>query len=197
MDIPGLWFSIVKKWEGDVGNRPSKEDSGGLTNHGVTIGTWKLMGAKIVGKPPTVEGLLSLTWDEASKIAQVGFWTKNNINKIRNSALRPIVADAFWMSGYHALPSLGYTSISDLNKDIFATPSKLYKKRLAWLKTLSNWPYNANGWTNRLNDILTVAKKIATRNRLYIAGAGVTVAIGTTLLILHYRKKNNGIRKLT
>jgi lysozyme family protein len=177
MSAANLWFTnLIKKWEGGAAERPLNEDSQGLTNHGVTIPYWTSTAYKIVGKPPTREGLLSLTWDEAEKISKVGFWDKYKIDSIRNPALRIPVVEAAWGSGFTAgLKSMGYDSIASLNRDVFATPKKLYNKRLAWLQRLKNWTYNKNGWTNRLNDGLKIANKIQRKRLMLIGGATVVL----------------------
>jgi lysozyme family protein len=186
-------FQVVKKWEGGVGGRPKEEDTGGLTNHGVTIGYWQKRGASIVGKPATREGLLSITWDDAEKIFQKDFWEKNKINSIRNPALRPMVAEAFWGSGPgNALKSFGYSSIQDLNRDFFATPKKLYNARLKWLQSLSNWKYNGKGWTNRLNDDLKLSRSIYYKRLAIITGGVLVVGAGGYLLYNHYKHKQHG-----
>jgi lysozyme family protein len=173
-----VFFNLIKKWEGGEATRSYAEDPGGHTKHGVTIGYWNSVAHNIVGKPPGDASLSTITWDDAEKISKVGFWDKYKIDTIRNPALRIMVAEAIWGSGIGGgLKSFGYTSIKDLNRDIFATPLKLYKKRLAWLKTLSNWKYNGKGWTNRLNDDLKAARKIQ-RTRMALMGAGLLV-VGT------------------
>jgi lysozyme family protein len=190
MKLSEQWYNnIVKPWEGGVGNRPLVEDSGGLTNKGITIGTWISTGAKLVNKPPTAQGLLSITEAEADKIAQEAFWKKYKVDTVLNPALRFLVADTIWMSGIGNLHSIGYNSISDLNKDIFATPKKLYNNRLSWLKTLSNWKYNGAGWTNRLNANLKASNKILLRMGL-IGGGSLLAITGTVLLIKHSKKQS-------
>lgn len=188
MKASDLWYNnVIKRWEGDTGLRPVSEDTGGLTRHGVTIGLWKEKGAKILGKPPTPAALLTLTWPEAQKISKVGFWDKWKINTIRNPALRPHVADAYWLGG--GLRSLGYKSISELNRDLFATPGKLYKKRMAYLRSLSNWAPNAKGWLNRNNSVLATARKINRKRILIISGVTIAVAGGGYLAYRHYKNK--------
>lgn len=186
MKASQLWFNnVIKKWEGGVGERPKEEDSGGLTNHGITIRYWMDRAARIVGKPPTRAGLISLTWDEAEKISKVDFWDRLKIDTIRNPALRPFVADAYWLGG--GLKSLGYSSISALNRDIFATPTKLYERRMAYLRKLSNWYANSKGWTNRINDVLKTAKRI-NRKKWLLVGGGVVIIGGGAYLTYRYIK---------
>ena len=170
------WFDqVIKRWEGGAAERPKEEDSGGLTNHGVTIGYWQKEAHKYVNAPPTREALLQITWDDARIIAWKGFWLKHKINQVRNQALQPFVADSYWLGG--KLKSLGYPSLQALNRDLTATPGKLYRKRLAWLKTLKNWSFNSAGWTNRMNSVLKLGKKI-NRKRMLLMGGGVVV-LGT------------------
>lgn len=187
MKASALWFNnVIKKWEGGVGERPKEEDSGGLTNHGVTIGYWTSKAARIVNKPPTRSGLISLTWDEAQKISKVDFWDRLKIDTIRNPALRPFVADAYWLGG--GLKSLGYDSIAALNRDFFATPKKLYNARMAHLQKLSNWGANSHGWTNRINDVLRTARIIDRKKWLIVGGSTILIG-GTAYFTYRYFKK--------
>ncbi len=154
-----LWFSLIRKWEGDIGNRDKKEDQSGLTNHGITISYWINSAHKIVNKPPTKKGLSSLSWGEAEKISK-SFWDELKIDSIKNPPLRIMIAEAYWGSGHMGLKSCGYKSIAHLNSDTTVTVDKIYHRRLNWLKQLKNWKYNSKGWTNRLNDNLKIAKEL-------------------------------------
>jgi len=184
-----LYFdNVIKKWEGGTGERPANEDTGGLTVHGVTIGYWLNGANKIVNKPATRAGLLSLTWDEAKKISKIDFWDKRKINTILNPALRPFVSDAYWLGG--GLASLGFSSISALNRSIFTTPTDLYNARMKYLRSLKNWEYNKNGWTNRINDVLKTAKKINLKTMVIGGGVLTSLIVGTILI-----KKNYGTKQ--
>lgn len=181
------WFDgVIKKWEGGAALRPYSEDPGGLTKHGVTIGYWRREAHKYVNKPPTEEALLGIDWNDARTIAYEGFWKKKRINRIFNPALRPIVADAYWLGG--GLTSLGFNSIQELNRSLFTSPGKLYNKRMAYLRSLSNWAPNAKGWTNRINDVSKIAKSIS-RKRLIVAGSVVVLTTGAGILAYRLSKK--------
>jgi lysozyme family protein len=172
------WFDgVIKKWEGGAALRPKSEDPGGLTNHGVTLKYWQREAHNYVNQPPTAEALLNISWDDARKIAYNGFWLKQKINSVHNSALRPVVADAYWLGG--GLKSLGYSSIGALNKDLLAGPSKLYNRRMAYLKSLSNWGPNAKGWTSRVNDVYKISHKLSFKRKMII-GSMVLVGAGLT-----------------
>jgi len=181
------WFDgIIRKWEGGIANRPAAEDPGGYTNHGITISTWQNGGAKLLGKPATVDALSKITWDDAKKIAYQMYWIRNGVNNVKNKAFRPIVMDSFWLGG--GMKSLGYNSITALNNAVNETVEKLYQKRLLFLQKLSNWNYNKGGWTSRLNDIKAMGSKIATRRNLAI-GAGILALLATGLVTYKYTQK--------
>jgi lysozyme family protein len=155
-----VWFKLVSKWEGGIGERAKVEDPSGLTNHGITYYYWKTAAHKIVGKKPTREGLMSLTWGEAKFIAK-SFWLTYELNKIEDPSIRLMVAEACWISGpATGLRSLGYKNINHLNQDKNITVEILYFTRLTWLQRLSNWEHNKYGWKKRLNDDLNMAKKL-------------------------------------
>jgi lysozyme family protein len=185
MSIYRTWVDLRNHWEGGSAERPKEQDSGGLTNRGVTIGYWVNSAHSIVNKPPTREALLSLTQSEADQIGKVGFWDKNKIDTIRNPALRILVVDSIWMGG--GLKSFGYNSIKELNRDFFATPGKLFKRRLAWLQSLSNWKYNGAGWTNRMKDTLKKSQAIQMKRTAIIGGGAVLI---TTAGILVYKNRS-------
>jgi len=181
------WFDgIIKKWEGGIANRPPEEDPGGYTNHGVTIGTWKNGGAKLLARPATVAALSQITWDDAKKIAYHMYWLANKVNQVKNPAFRPIVMDSFWLGG--GMKSLGYNSVAGLNAALNETVDKLYKKRLLFLQKLSNWNTNKGGWTSRLNDIKAMGSKIATRRNLLIGG-GVMAFVASGIIAYKYFQK--------
>lgn len=179
------WFTnVIRKWEGGSAERDPKDDPGGFTRHGVTIGHWISNGAKIIGKPPTKEALNTITWDDAKKIAYVDFWVKKKINTIANSSFRPIVADTYWLGG--GISSLGYPSIAALNKNKLETVSGLFNKRMNYLKSLKNWDANKNGWANRMNSVIESAKKFGGNNKIMIAG----VIIGSAALAYGFYELN-------
>ncbi len=172
------WYTnVIRKWEGGAAERDPKDDPGGLTKHGVTIGYWTKTAHKIVNKPATREGLLSINWDDAKKIAYQDFWVKKKINTIENKGFRPFVADAYWLGG--GMPSLGYSSITALNKNKFETVTGLYNKRLKYLKSLDNWEPNKNGWIARMGSVMNTAKDFAGKNKAMVIGG---VLVGTALL---------------
>lgn len=60
------------QWEGGLVDHPS--DPGGLTNRGITIGTFRTWAKKILGIEPTEQNLRSLTTDQAKAIYRAVFW---------------------------------------------------------------------------------------------------------------------------
>lgn len=174
------WTKHVAKWEGGWANRPFREDPGGATNRGVTFETWKGGAAKIVGKPPTIQGLRSLTAAEAEKIAFVMFWKGFGIDRIKNPGLQLLAADAVWGSGYYGIPSLckwqarNADQLNNLFQSGRLSLSQAYGNRVAWLRSLPNAPFNP-GWFPRMNDVFRLSKEWAGK---------LAVPAGVTLLTL-------------
>lgn len=179
------WFTnVIRKWEGGSAERDPKDDPGGFTRHGVTIGYWQQKAASILGKPPTREALNQITWEDAKKIAYQGFWLGRKINTIKNAAFRPVVADTYWLGG--GITSLGYPSIAALNIAKFETVKGLYDKRLAHLKKLSNWSANKNGWKNRMDSVLEAGKALGGNKKVIL---GVGLAATAVALYLGYENR--------
>ena len=183
------WFTnVIRKWEGGTAERNPKDDPGGLTTHGVTIKYWQDKAHKIIGAPPTREALMKISWDDAKKIAYQDFWLGKKINTIKNAAFRPFVADTYWLGG--GINSLGYPTITALNNAKLESVQGLYNKRLAWLKKLSNWEANKNGWTNRMNSVLATAKSLGGNKKVVyiIGGLAVASALGGAYYYYGYKK---------
>ena len=94
---------IIFKWEG--GFADFKEDPGGATNRGITIGLFKVW-AQSLGLTPTVEALKSLTEDQAKKIYKSQFWDKMQGDKFESQDLANIVFDGFVNMGSNAIKIL-------------------------------------------------------------------------------------------
>lgn len=176
------WFkNIVSRWEGNISNRPRNEDPAGFTNHGVTIGTWKAGGAKVLGKEPTLETLKKITFNDAQAIAKSMYWDRYKVDTVKREDLKPVVAESYWMGG--GISSLGFKSISALNT---ANPSlqTVLDNRLKYLKKLSNYEANKNGWNNRLKTTFDVCSKL-------LSPAGVSSIVILLILILIVWKSQN------
>lgn len=84
---------IIKKWEGGYINDPA--DSGGATNKGVTLATFR----QFYGKDKTAEDLKKLTDAQWLYIFLNGYWDKMKASQIKNQAIANIVVDWAWASG--------------------------------------------------------------------------------------------------
>lgn len=158
------WYNTIiasKSGEGGISNRSLKDDPGGLTNHGITLKVFQTSGAKLVNLPPTKEGLMQLTAPQAGVIAKNLYWDRYKIDTIVNHKFQPIVADSYFNGG--GINSLGFKNISALNGSNVSV-SQLLNNRLAYLKKLSNWDANKNGWTDRLNKLASLADSIGSGN---------------------------------
>ena len=84
---------VIKKWEGGYVDDPA--DSGGATNKGVTLATFR----QFYGKDKTAEDLKKLTDAQWLYIFLNGYWDKMKASQIKNQAIANIVVDWAWASG--------------------------------------------------------------------------------------------------
>ena len=84
---------IIKKWEGGFVNDPS--DSGGATNKGVTLSTFR----SFYGFNKTVEDLKKLSDTQWLHIFLNGYWNKCQASNINNQSIANIFVDWAWGSG--------------------------------------------------------------------------------------------------
>lgn len=84
---------IIKKWEGGFVNNPN--DSGGATNKGVTLSTFR----QFYGQSKTVEDLKALTETQWLNIFLTGYWNKLRASEIANQSIANIIVDWGWASG--------------------------------------------------------------------------------------------------
>lgn len=80
-------------WEGGFACIPG--DSGGATNRGVTIGTFRYY----YGQKMTVEDLKKMTEDQWMYIFKKGFWDKCLGDQIISQSVAEMLIDWAWMSG--------------------------------------------------------------------------------------------------
>ncbi|MEM7551140.1 MAG: glycosyl hydrolase 108 family protein [Bacteroidota bacterium] len=83
----------VKKWEGGLANHPN--DRGGLTNFGITIGTFKRYAQPVLGIQPTETNLRNLTWNQAKWIYLQVFWKGMRGDQINDQDIANILFDAY------------------------------------------------------------------------------------------------------
>lgn len=84
---------IIKKWEGGFVNDP--DDSGGATNKGVTLSTFR----SFYGSNKTVDDLKKLTDQQWLYIFLNGYWNKCKATEINNQSIANIFVDWAWGSG--------------------------------------------------------------------------------------------------
>lgn len=148
------WWKFQSSMEGRYGYHA--KDSGGETVRGVTLQTWR----SITGKSRTE--FLSMTKNEAQKIAYYYFWLPNA--KFQDGRINALVTSAFWGGG-------GYELVKDLQKILNIEPDgvigevtilaaneagpdlfhKLVNCRSRYLKGCWNYGYFKNGWQKSIN----------------------------------------------
>lgn len=176
---------VAKKWEGELSDRDKKADPGGLTNKGITWVKYLEYAPSVLGTN-SKERFFALSDDDVDKIAYQKYWLTNRIDSIKDDKIKVVAMDSVFNGG--GIHSLGYPSIDALNK-ANPTAQQVIANRLAWYKSLKNWPQNKNGWTNRLVDMqtkLTGLSKIASENSGVVVIFFILVATFTFLKIKNY-----------
>lgn len=84
---------LILQWEGGFVNDPL--DRGGVTNKGITIGTFR----RFYGPDATVEQLRRITDDQWLHIFKTGYWNPWRADEIANQSVANIVVDWAWASG--------------------------------------------------------------------------------------------------
>lgn len=92
-----LLLPKILKWEGGFVNDPA--DSGGATNKGVTIATYKAYRKAHGMKPPTVADLKKITDAEVLAILKEFFWDKMRADEINNQSIAELCVQGIWGSG--------------------------------------------------------------------------------------------------
>jgi lysozyme family protein len=155
---------FLLKWEGGFVNDPL--DSGGATNKGVTIATFR----KFYGADATVEQLKSITDKQWSHIFKSGYWNGWRADEIRSQSVANILVDWLWLSGSPAIKNpqrllgvvpdglVGQKTIAAVNA---ADAKKLFDDikaaRVQYINDIiARTPTNERfrrGWMNRLDAI--------------------------------------------
>lgn len=154
---------IIKKWEGGFVNDPS--DSGGATNKGVTLSTFR----SFYGSNKTVEDLKNLSDTQWLHIFLNGYWNKCQASNINNQSIANIFVDWAWGSGpVTAIKQVqkivgtdvdgivGQKTLDAINKKDPQTLFNAIKKaRIEFVENLvKQRPKDAKflqGWKNRIN----------------------------------------------
>lgn len=140
---------FILRWEGGYANDPA--DTGGATNKGVTIATWKQCGYDKDGDGKIdVKDLKLISNDDVrNRVLKPHFWDRWKADEIHSQKIANILVDWVWGSGKHGIvipqrilgvkPDgiVGAKTISAVN---FAAPNQLfnaiYNARVKFLKDI-------------------------------------------------------------
>lgn len=92
-----LLLPKILKWEGGFVNDPA--DSGGATNKGVTLATYKAYCKAHKKKMPTVADLKKITDEEVLAILKEFYWDKMRADEINNQSIAELCVQGIWGSG--------------------------------------------------------------------------------------------------
>lgn len=160
----------ILKWEGGFVNDP--DDSGGATNKGVTIKTWKQVGYDKDGDGNIdVKDLKLLTVDDVIKVVlKPHYWDRWKADEIVSQSVANICVDWVWASGKPGITRVqkllgvkqdgvvGPKTLAALNS---GSPLSLFgaikQERIKFIdeiciKNPKNLKFK-KGWLNRLNDL--------------------------------------------
>lgn len=86
--------------EGGFSDDP--HDPGGVTNMGITYPVYKQHALALLGAHPTLEGLKSITAEQAGKIYKIEYWDRMFGDEISFQPLADIMFDFYVNAGHHA-----------------------------------------------------------------------------------------------
>lgn len=151
--------------EGGFSNRPTKADPGGPTKNGITLETFRAWR----GKPHLSSvDLEKIEVEEVIEIYRSQFW-----NTVRGDDLPTGVDWAVFDFSVNSGPGRAVLTLQELlqvkqdgiigvmtlsaiksySGGEFELIANLSDARLQFMKTLQNWPYNKNGWTQRVKKV--------------------------------------------
>lgn len=156
---------FILKWEGGFAN--DKNDSGGATNKGVTIATFR----QYYGNGKTADDLKSITDEQWMHVFKQGYWDRWRGDDIVSQSVANMLVDWLWHSGSYGirLPQkvlkveidgkVGGGTLTAVNsKDPKTLFAQLKAERLAYFERLcTNSPKNRKfltGWKNRVNSLV-------------------------------------------
>lgn len=145
------------------------------TNRGITFGTYKANASK-VGLKPTTEAFMALTYQQAYTFYKKLFWDTKFLDLIISQGVAELICEAFvgsLVGGNKFIKDLQVTlkelkfpvkytgkfdtqTINNLNIALKKTDTEKFliremsRKRLAYLKSLSNFNVYGKGWATRL-----------------------------------------------
>lgn len=155
---------FILKWEGGFVNDPN--DSGGATNKGVTIATFR----RYKGESATVNDLKAITDEEWTAIFKQMYWDKFKADEIASQTVANLCVDWLWMSGTKAIKYaqrlvgadedgiVGKQTLARLNAkgDGLVLPIYNYRKDF-YHRIVASRPSQKRflrGWINRLNALM-------------------------------------------
>ena len=155
---------FILKWEGGFVNDPN--DSGGATNKGVTLATFR----KYKGASATVDDLKAITDEDWTAIFKQMYWDKCRADNIASQAVANLIVDWYWMSGTNAIKYVqrligttedgivGKQTIALLNAKGDRLAPHIYNYRKDFYhRIVANRPTQKRflrGWLNRLNALM-------------------------------------------
>lgn len=154
-----LLISFICRWEGGYTNDPA--DSGGPTNIGVTLETWRKTGHDKDGDGIINEAdLMLITHEEmVGVVLKPHFWDYWQADRILNQSIANLVVDWMWLSGTRTIPVV--QKILGVKPDGFVGNQTL--------NALNNYPDQLNLFnvikSSRVNDILRICKHSPEKKR--------------------------------
>lgn len=159
-------FDRLMAHEGGYVNHP--EDNGGATNMGVTQKVFNEYLAASGQKPYSVK---MITRQQARAIFNVRFWIKVKGDRLQHGWDYAIVDFAFnsgpsravrlaqLVLGLEVDGVVGPLTIAAIHHAPKEKLAEYMDRRLAYLKTLDDWPHFGKGWTQRVKDVKATALK--------------------------------------
>ena len=159
-----LLMPLILKWEGGYSNH--KNDKGGCTMKGVTIGTYR----QFYGQSKTCGDLKNITDKQWLEIFENGYWNPLLGDDLKNQSVANIIVDWGWMSGIKTAAKkiqkivgvkddgiFGPKTLQAINsKDQETLFNDIYKEREQYYYSIceSNPDQSVflSGWLNRLAD---------------------------------------------
>lgn len=172
---------FILKWEGGFVNDPA--DSGGATNMGVTIATWRQCGYDKDGDGDIdVQDLKKITrQDVRDRVFIPQYWNRWKADQIHSQKVANILVDWVWGSGAHGIKIpqqilgvkvdgiVGQKTISAVN---FADPDELFdvlfKARVNFLNNIASTSVSA--YERRIGRKATEKEKLKYTKKRFING---------------------------
>jgi lysozyme family protein len=152
----------ILKWEGGFANIPG--DTGGATNKGVTLATYR----RFFGKEKNCKDLKEITQAEWDLIFKKGFWDRWKADEIENQSIAELLVDWVWTSGVWGIKYpqrvlgvnddgiVGPKTLAAINdyEDQEELFNKLWNRRKKHFQDIAKGGKEKflKGWLNRLSD---------------------------------------------